>query len=435
MRGAPRCCPSGRYKQPGSMPGATERVVDDAMIPNEVGRTMMNRRQFVCAAAAGAAIFARVPQSQAATYDLIIKGGLVIDPSIGLDAIRDVAIVGGKIAAVEANIAGDAKETIDARGKIVAPGLIDIHTHAGRTKEGPQLALQDGVTGWVDAGSGGADNIDQIAAVARGAPQIGRALVNIARTGVIPGGELHDINSANVAMAQGAIARNRDVVVGVKARLSNNVAGANDLEALRRAQEAAAPFNLPVMIHVGQNYSPMRAILALLKRGDIVTHMYAPPPNSILDDEGRLFPEVTAARCRGILFDFGNGGGGHFNWDMVERATRQGFWPDTFSTHWNAMSRSNPGVVDFPNVMSKFLMFGMPLSQVIACATVNAARVFLAFDDRGTLNIGAPADVAIMELREGTFEFLDNYKGTRTGHQRLFPIATVLAGKRTPPRA
>src|SRR6266581_6700037 len=245
---------------------------------------MMNRRQLVCAGAAGA-LLARVPKALAATYDLIIKGGRVIDPSVGLDAIRDLAIAGGKIAAVEANIAGDAAETIDARGKIVAPGLIDIHTHAGRSKEGPLLLLQDGVTGWVDAGSGGVDNIDLIAAVARGGPQIGRALVNIARTGVIsPRGELHDMNGANVALAQGAIARHRDVVVGVKARLSENVADANDLEALRRAQEAAAPFNLPVMIHIGQSFSPMRAILPLLKRGDIVTHMYAPAPNGILDD-------------------------------------------------------------------------------------------------------------------------------------------------------
>jgi dihydroorotase len=376
-----------------------------------------------------------MPRAFAATYDLVIKGARVIDPSLGLDAIRDVAIARGKIAAVDANIAGDAADTIDASGKIVSPGLIDIHTHAGRSKDGPSMLLQDGVTGWVDAGSGGADNIDQIAAVARSAPQIGRALVNIARTGVVsPAGELHDISAANVALAQGAIARNRDVVVGVKARLSEGVAGTNDLEALRRAQEAAAPFGLPVMIHVGQSYSPMRAILPLLKRGDIVTHMYAPAPNGILDDQGRLFPDVAAARRRGVIFDFGNGTLDHFDWATVERATKQGFWPDTLSTDWNTASRTT-GVVDFPNVMSKLLMFGMPLTQVIACATVNAARVFPAFDDRGTLNVGAPADVAIMELREGTFEFLDNYKGTRAGRQRLFPIASVLAGKRTPARA
>jgi dihydroorotase len=391
---------------------------------------MMNRRQLMCAT--GAALFARIPSAFAATYDLVVKGGRVIDPSTGLDAVRDVAIAGGRIAAIEANIAADAAETIDAKGKVVTPGLIDIHVHAGKSKEGPPMCLQDGVTGWVDAGTGGADNMDAVAAVARGAPQIGRCLVNIARTGVIaPGGELHDINAANVALARGAIERNRDVVVGVKARLSNNVAGANDLEALRRAQEAAAPFNLPVMIHVGQNYSPLRAILALLKRGDIVTHMYAPGMNGILDDKGILIPDVMAARRRGVIFDFGNGVADHFDWDTVDKATKQGLWPDTFSTDWNTASKTS-GVVDLPNVMSKFIMYGMPLNQIIACATVNAARCFPSFDDRGTLNVGAPADVAIMELRDGTFEFLDNYKGARTGRQRLFPSETVLAGKRVP---
>jgi dihydroorotase len=393
---------------------------------------MMNRRQFLCTSVASLACVDRV---SAATYDLLIKGGRVIDPSVGLDAIRDVAIVAGKIAAVEADITGDAADTIDARGKVVAPGLIDIHTHAARVAEGARICLQDGVVGWVDCGSAGADNIDQIAAAARAAPQIGRVLINISRTGNAPDGELIDINRADVGLARGAIARYRDVVIGVKARLTRDIAGTNDLEALRRAQVAAAPFNLPVMIHMGQSVSPMRAILALLKRGDIVTHMYAPPPNGILDGEGRLLPDATAARRRGIIFDLGNGGNGHLRWDVVERATEQGFWPDTLSTDWTANSRDNPSVIDFPNVMSKFIMLGLPLAQVIARATVNAARVFPAFADQGTLNVGAPADVVIMELREGTFAFVDNYKGTRTGHQRLFPVATVLAGKRTPARA
>jgi dihydroorotase len=292
----------------------------------------------------------------------------------------------------------------------------------------------DGVTAYVDAGSFGADGIDQGAAIVKAGPNLGRLLINIARTGVAPGGELHDLSRADVSLARGAIARNRDVIVGVKARLSNNVAGTGDLEALRRAQEAAAPFDLPVMIHIGQSFSPLRAILSLLKRGDIVTHMYAPAPNGILDDNGRVFPEVLAARRRGIWFDFGNGVADHFNWDVVERAMKQGFAPDTFSTDWNTMSRTT-GVIDFANVMSKFLMFGMPLDQVIARSTVNAARVFPAFEDRGTLNVGAPADIAVLELREGSFEFLDNYQGKRTGRQRLFPIATVVGGKKAPPRA
>jgi dihydroorotase len=390
---------------------------------------MMNRRHFMGGTAA-VALLAGVPNAFAATYDLIIKGGRVIDPSMGLDVARDIAIAGGRIAAIEANITADATDAIDARGKIVTAGLIDIHTHAGRSKEGPPMCLQDGVTGWVDAGTGGADNIDAVAAVARGAPQIGRCLVNIARTGVVtPTGELHDLNAANVAMAKAAVERNRDVVVGVKARLSDNVAGANDLEALRRAQEVATAFNLPVMIHVGQNYSPLRSILALLKRGDIITHIYAPGKNGILDEKGILQPEVMAAHRRGVIFDFGNGVSDHFDWDTVEKATRQGLWPDTFSTDWNTSSKTS-GVVDLPNVMSKLMMYGMPLKEIIAAATVNAARCFPAFDDRGTLNIGAPADIAIMELREGNFEFLDNYKGTRTGRQRLFPSEVVLNGKR-----
>jgi dihydroorotase len=399
------------------------------------GDVMMTRRRFLYASAAGAAILARMPKASAATYDIVIKGGRVIDPSLGINAVRDVAIAAGKIAAVEDNIAADsATEMMDARGKLVVPGLVDIHTHAARGKDGPPLALLDGVTCWVDAGSSGADNIDAAAEVARSGPNLGRLLVNISRTGVAAGGELMDLAKANVDLARGAIARHRDVVVGVKARLSANVAGNNDLEALRRAQEAAAPFGLPVMIHVGQAVSQMRAILSLLKRGDIVTHMYAPPPNSILDDSGRVLPEVLAARRRGIIFDFGNGVADHFNWDMVEKSMKQGFAPNTFSTDWSTTSHTT-GVYDFPNVMSKFLMYGMSINGVIARATVNAARVFPAFSDRGTLNVGAPADVAMLELRDGNFEFVDNYKGTRSGKQRLFPIATVIGGKRAPQRA
>jgi dihydroorotase len=188
------------------------------------------------------------------------------------------------------------------------------------------------------------------------------------------------------------------------------------------------------MIHVGQPYSPLRAILALLKRSDIVTHMLRRRRMESSTTRHRLFPDVPAARRRGVIFDFGNGVADHFDWASVEKATGQGFWPDTISADWNTGSRTT-GVVDMANVMSKFPMFGMPLTQVVARATVNAAKVFPAFEGRGTLNVGAPADVAILELREGNFEFLDNYKGTRTGKQRLFPIATVLAGKRTAPRS
>ena len=391
----------------------------------------MNRRQFFYTAAAGT-LAARVPVfAQATNYDLIIRGGRVIDPSLRIDGIRDVAIRGGRIAAVEANITAAAAETIDARGRLVVPGLIDIHTHAARTAEGPALVLADGVTGWIDAGSQGADGIGDTAAVARKSPHQGRVLVNVGRAGILPDGDTIDIARADVGALRDAIAKHRDVVVGVKARLSREVAGENDDEVLRRAQEVATAASLPLMIHMGQSRSPLPRLLDRLKPGDIVTHMFAPPPNSIIDDSGRILPEVLAARRRGVWFDVGNGQNGHIRWDVVQPIMRAGFWPDTFSTDWNVNSPKT-GVIDFPNCMSKFFGFGMTVMDAIACATVNAARTFAVFRDRGTLNVGAVADIALLELREGNFEFLDNYKNTIQGRQRLFPAGTVLGGKRIP---
>src|SRR5712691_709792 len=313
---------------------------------------MLNRRQFISAAAAGAAMFARGPRAFAASYDLIIRGGRVIDPSVRLDAIRDVAISGGRIAAIEAAIAGDAADTIDARGKLVVPGLLDIHTHTARSNEGPGLVLQDGVTGWIDAGSQGADRIGETIAVARSAPQQGCVLINIGRAGILPEGDTMDLKRADVDAARDAIAKNRDFIAGVKARLSRDVAGENDYEVLRRAQEAASAFNLPVMIHMGQTMSPLSKLMGVLKRGDIVTHMFAPPPNSIVDDSGHILPAVLAARRRGVWFDIGNGQTGHMRWDTMDAIMKAGFWPDTFSTDFTATSRTS-GVIDLPNCMSK----------------------------------------------------------------------------------
>jgi dihydroorotase len=395
--------------------------------------TMMNRRRFLHAVAAGAALATRVPNAfaQAATYDLIIRGGRVVDPSLRIDAIRDVAIAQGRIAAVEANIAGDAAETIDARGKLVVPGLIDIHTHTARTKEGPGLVLADGVTGWIDAGSQGADRIGDTVAVARTSPQQGRVLINIGRAGILPDGDTMNIARADTGALRDAIAKHRDVVAGVKARLSEGVAGENDDEVLRRAQEVATSFNLPVMIHMGQSRSPLPRLLDRLKPGDIVTHMFAPPPSSIIDDNGRILPAVLAARRRGVWFDVGNGQNGHMRWDVVERIMQAGFWPDTFSTDWNVNSPTT-GVIDFPNCMSKLFGFGMTVPEAVARATLNASRTFDVFRDRGTLNVGAMADIALLELRDGNFEFLDNYGNKIPGRQRLFPSGTVLGGKRIP---
>jgi dihydroorotase len=391
---------------------------------------MLSRREFL-SAAAGAALAARHGAAAADKYDLVIRGGRVIDPAARLDAVRDVAVGGSRIAAVAARIPEDAAEVLDARGKIVAPGLIDIHTHGARAANGPALMLQDGVTGWIDAGSQGADGIADAIRIARAAPQPGRLLINIGRAGILTAGDTMDLAHADVEAARGAIAANRDDIVGVKARLSRDVAGPNDYEVLRRAKEVAASFGLPLMIHMGQTVSPLERLFPLLERGDIVTHMFAPPPNSIVDDSGRIRPEVLEARRRGVVFDVGNGQTGHMRWDTIGAIVKAGFWPDTFSTDWNTNSRQT-GVVDLPNCMSKLLGYGMTVPDAIARATINASRVFPLFKDRGTLRVGAPADVAVLELRDGTFEFLDNFKGTITGRQRFFPSATVLGGKLVP---
>jgi dihydroorotase len=396
----------------------------------------MNRREFSYAAIGGAAMLlstSSVSRLAAAAdkYDLLIKGGRVIDPAARLDAIRDVATFQGRIAAVGTSITGAATNTVEAKGKLVVPGLLDIHTHAGRSAESPGLLLKDGVTGWIDAGTQGADHISDVVAIARSSSQQGRVLINIGRAGLLTEGDTMDLARADVSAARDAIAKNREFIVGVKARLSRDVAGQNDYEVLRRAQEVAKSFNLPVMIHMGQTISPLPKLMALLKRGDIVTHMFAPPPNSIVDDSGRILPEVLAARARGVWFDVGNGVTGHMRWDTVEMIMKQGFLPDTISTDWNVNSPTT-GVVDLPNCMSKLLNYGMSVNQVVACASINASRTFAVFKNCGTLKVGAPADIALLDLREGKFEYVDNFNNKITGSQRMFPSGTVLAGKWIP---
>ncbi|MGH9784483.1 MAG: amidohydrolase family protein [Terriglobia bacterium] len=393
---------------------------------------MPTRREFLQTAAAGVLAVARPPRLFAAKYDLLLKGGRVIDPSQGIDRIMDVAIGGGRIADLRRNIAAsDAGEVVDVRGKLVTPGLIDLHSHVADPAMPPAHCLSTGVTAQVDAGSRGADNVGDLVEIARAAPNRVRIFLNLARRGLggTAGGELLDFANADAEAARRAIEASRDVIIGIKARLSRTVAGERDLDAIRRAHEVTVPLNLPLMVHVGQTASPLPAIVALLRRGDIVTHIYSPPPNSLFDDRGRVFPEIREARRRGVWFDIGNGRNGHITWDVAERAIQQDFLPDTISSDLTA-----PGmtvrVFDFPTVLSKFLLLGMPLEKVIACATANAARAIPAFQGLGTLRKGAPADIAVFELRQGDFEFVDNLDAKRIGRQKLVAYIVINGGKR-----
>ncbi len=366
-----------------------------------------------------------------ASYDLVVKGGRVIDPAQRIDKVLDVAIQGGKIAALGSNFSG--AQTIDATGKLVVPGLIDIHVHARDPELPTSEFLSTGVTTMLDAGSRGADNIEQlIETFAKPSPNRMRFWMNVGRLGNNPGGRaefLDSIDQADVPKAIAAVKNHREWVVGIKARLSRGIAVDRDKEVLRRAIEVGNAAKIPVMIHMGDTATPLPQLLAMMRPGDVVSHMYAPTANGILDANGKVLPEVMAARRRGVRFDFGNGLNEHWAWDVAEKAMKQGFPPDTISSDLNLPGRTDQ-VYDLPNVMSKFLMLGMPLRDVIACVTLNASRTVRELNPYGSLRKGAVADVVVLELSQGNFEFVDNYKGKRAGQQRLFTRAVVYGGKR-----
>ena len=393
----------------------------------------MDRRQFLRTTAAGVpALLASVGSLFAQEFDLVIRGGRVIDPDQGIDRVADVAISGGQIAAIRPNIPMiQAAQSLDAAGKLVVPGLIDVHLHARDAELPPAAILKLGVTSMIDGGSRGADNVAQLLQVAQSAPNRMRILLNIGRLGNNPNGRaefLDGIDQADVAKARAAVEANRAWIVGLKARLSRGIAADRDQEVLRRALQVAEPTNIPIMIHMGDTASPLPQILAMLRPGDIVSHLYAPTPHGILDERGKILPEVRAARLRGVLFDFGNGLNEHWNWEVAQKALKQDFPPDTISTDLTIAGRTDQ-VIDLPNVMSKFLLMGMKLNDVIACVTSNASRTIREFRPYGTLRSGSVADVTVLELQQGSVEFVDNYKGKRTGTQRLVTRAVVNGGR------
>jgi dihydroorotase len=315
---------------------------------------------------------------------------------------------------------------------LVVPGLIDVHVHARDAELPPEEILRTGgVTTLVDGGSRGARNVDSMIEIAERAPNRLRLLLNIGHLGNNPGGRaefLDGLEQADVPAARRAVAEHRRFIIGVKARLSRGIAAERDLDVLRLALEVAGPAAIPIMVHVGDTAHALTEILDLLRPGDIVTHMYA-PVNGILDARGNVLPQVRQARARGVRFDIGHGLNEHFRFDIAERALSQGFGPDTISSDLNVPGRTAQ-VFDLPNVLSKFLMLGMPLKQVIACATSRAAGTFEEFAALGTLRVGATADVTVLENVRGNHEFVDNYQGVRTGAQRLTARAVVVAGKR-----
>ena len=380
-----------------------------------------------------------------APFDLLIQGGKVLDPSQNLEAVRDVAITGGRIARVEANIpAAQARQVINARGKIVTPGLIDIHTHVFPYVgpygiEADPYCVRRGVTTVIDAGTSGAFTFPAFRRynIERAATRI-RALVHVVPIGMVAGsmpnmGELEDLRYCVPKLAVETARENRGLIVGFKIRFSKQYTGANDYEGMKRAREAADETGLPLMIHIGGSYSPLPKLLALMKKGDVVTHSFNSHPHGILDASGKLLPEVIEARQRGVLFDVGHGAGS-FSFDVYEKCQAQGFQPDTISSDLYSANLHGP-VYDLVTTLSKFLLLGMSLREVIERATVSSARVFDFGAEIGTLPPGAEADVAVLDLREGKFTFTDSDGKTRDGNRKLEPVVTVRAGKVFTPEA
>jgi dihydroorotase len=382
-----------------------------------------------------------VQDSNTAIYDLLIKNGKVIDPSQNLEEERDVAIRGGKIALVERDIpANRGRQVFDAAGKIVTPGLIDLHVHVlpyvGETgTEADPCCVTRGVTTVVDAGTAGAFTLPALRkfAVEKSDTRI-RALVHVVAIGMVvavtPGmEELGDLRYCDAKRAAKAALENKDLVLGFKVRIDRKftIPGTNDIEGMKRARMASDEASLPITTHIGGSYTPLQDFLLLMKDRDIVTHIYNPRPNSVLDESGKLLTEVVEARKRGVLFDVGHGRT-NFSYRIAEKCLGQGLIPDTISSDVSNGSVRGP-VYDLVTTMAKMMTLGLNLREVIERTTINAARAMNFGVEIGTLKPGAEADVAIFELRSGEFGLVDSEGQTRVARQKLVPVATVRNGK------
>jgi len=411
--------------------------------------TGFSRRDFLkvtgsaaVAAASGSANAAMGPNDK---FDLVIKGGDVLDPSQSLRGKRDIGIRWGVIEAVENEIpAARAAKTIDAAGRLVTPGLIDLHSHVypyGSAIGIPadELVQAQATTAVVSAGDAGVNNLAALRRyiVAQSRARI-YAFVHIANNGLsgFPVAELYNIDYAQVEACAMALAENPDFLLGVKVRMSENVIAKHGLEPLKRGIKACETCGWPakMMVHIGgvETKELMSEILDLLRPGDVLTHAYSGAPNiagaftNIVQD-GKLLPAALSAKQRGVMFDVGHGGGS-FDFTVAEVAIAGGCGPDTISSDIHVFSGNTPGMPYLPNVMSKFIPLGYTVEQVVAMATSAPAKIINRAPKIGTLQIGAPGDVAIMELVEGQTSFVDTRNNRREGKLLLKPVQTVING-------
>ncbi|WP_315715514.1 MULTISPECIES: amidohydrolase/deacetylase family metallohydrolase [unclassified Bradyrhizobium] len=409
----------------------------------------LSRRKFLLSSGAAAMAALSGPAGAAVgpadKFDLVIKGGDVIDPSQSLRGKRDIGIRWGVVEAVEPEIPAErALRSIDANGRLVTPGLIDLHSHVypyGSAIGIPpdELVQFQGTTTVVSAGDAGVNNLAALRRfiVAQSRARI-YAFVHIANNGLsaFPVAELYNIDNAQVDACAMALAENPDFLLGVKVRMSENVIFKHGLEPLKRGIKACELCGWParMMVHIGgvETGELMSQILDLLRPGDILTHAYSGAPNmggaftNIVQD-GKLLPAALAAKQRGVLFDVGHGGGS-FDFTVAEVAIPGGCGPDTISSDIHVFSGNSPGMPFLPNVMAKFIAMGFSLEQVVSMATSAPAKIINRAPKIGSLQVGAPADVAIMDLVEGPVSFVDTRGNKREGKLQLKPVQTVING-------
>ena len=373
------------------------------------------------------------------TYDLLVKGGTLVDPALKLHAKKDVAFTDGVVSAVDDDLSKtEAREVLDASGRIVTPGMIDLHVHVfyGVSHFGIEpdpTCLAKGATTVVDAGSAGADTFPGFRkyVIEVSGTRI-LAQLNISSQGMLTVeiGEFEIPEYANVDKACQMIEKHRDVILGVKVRLTKNliVSEKSGMSPLHRAREAADAAGLPIMVHPQDAWcGSIDDILAVMRKRDILTHCFHGMACGILDDHGQVRKSVREAMERGVVFDVGHGAGS-FNWKVAERAMEQGVEPQTISSDLHIYNIDGP-VYDLATVVTKFLRLGLTLDNAIAKVTAVPAQTILMPDKIGTLSVGAWGDAVVFELRSGEFQLQDTDGDMRIGKQKLVPVAVVKGGR------
>jgi dihydroorotase len=372
------------------------------------------------------------------TYDLLLTGGTVLNPATKLNQILDVGVTGNRVAAIGARLPrADAKKVLDVTGCYVTPGLIDFHVHSywGVNPYGcdlDDLCLATGVTTTMDAGSAGPVNLlgfRKLVYEKSKTRMLG--FVALAQHGVLnEPGELLSLGFADSDGSSQAVCDNPDISIGVKVRLHKKAIGENSRAALRLAIKAGEATHTPIMVHIGNTAIGMDEIAATLRPGDIITHCYTPQKPSIIDEQGKLLPEVRKAKERGVIFDVGHAGG-HFDFNLVRRAMGEGIVPDVISSDLHGrLSQPGFGVVgDLLTTLTKFLPLGLSFDEIIAKCTVDAARVVGWQDRVGSLDVGREADIAVLQLIDEPTKLRDSVGGEMTYKQRIAAKWTIRAGE------